>query len=76
VLERVPVVGLGTFSAGWHGGAGAPRSVKRRYIQRMDLYKLAWLIWIGGTILIVLSWDGATLRRRAPEQQPLVKKVA
>ena len=24
----------------------------------MDLYKLAWLIWIGGTILIVLSWDG------------------
>jgi len=24
----------------------------------MDLYKLAWLIWIVGTILIVLSWDG------------------
>jgi hypothetical protein len=24
----------------------------------MDLYKLAWLIWIGGTILVVLSWDG------------------
>ena len=24
----------------------------------MELYKLAWLIWIVGTILIVLSWDG------------------
>jgi hypothetical protein len=24
----------------------------------MNLYKLAWLIWILGTILIVLSWDG------------------
>ena len=23
----------------------------------MDLYKLAWLVWIGGTILIVLSWN-------------------
>jgi hypothetical protein len=24
----------------------------------MDLYQLAWQIGIGGTILIVLSWDG------------------
>ncbi len=24
----------------------------------MELYKLSWLIWIVGTILIVLSWDG------------------
>jgi hypothetical protein len=23
----------------------------------MDLYKLAWLVWIGGTVLIVLSWN-------------------
>ncbi len=24
----------------------------------IDHYKFAWLLWIGGTILIVLSWDG------------------
>jgi hypothetical protein len=24
----------------------------------MNLYALAWLLWIAGTILIVLSWTG------------------
>ena len=24
----------------------------------MDLYKLAWFVWIVGTILIVMSWNG------------------
>jgi hypothetical protein len=28
----------------------------------MDLYKLAWLIWTGGTILIILSWNGTVSR--------------
>ena len=23
----------------------------------MELYKFAWLVWIGGTILIILSWN-------------------
>jgi hypothetical protein len=23
----------------------------------MTLYKIAWLVWVGGTVLIVLSWS-------------------
>jgi hypothetical protein len=26
-------------------------------MPRMDLYKTSWLVWIAGTILIVLSWN-------------------
>jgi hypothetical protein len=32
-------------------------SASRAARERMDLYKLAWLVWIGGTVLIVLSWN-------------------
>lgn len=32
--------------------------MKQWGILHMDLYKLGWLMWIVGTILIVLSWDG------------------
>src|ERR1051326_8446825 len=34
------------------------RTFSAKGCAKMDFYKLGWLLWIPGTILIVLSWHG------------------